>query len=173
MHQRIYYSNAKDTISVKKLLNIIDNVLLSDESKLSEEENQIKIKYEILLREENELKENLEKIAENFNSENDTKNLKLIKYFNSEQQLITENKGEIIDTNKLLNMQYQLNKNADLNILNEMFTISIEEKQIKINGFSLIYNFIDEEVNFINFLIQFKIRKNSNLFFLVGDALLI
>jgi hypothetical protein len=69
-----------------------------------------------------------------------------MKYCNNEQQYLIDNKNEIIDRNKLFTVQYQINENFDHNILNEMFKINIEEKQIKINGYSLIYNWIEEEV---------------------------
>jgi len=106
----------------------------------------LKIKYENLIKEENELKENIEKITENFDVEIEEKNLQLVKYFNSEQQFLIDNKNEMIDRNKLLNLQYLINENFDYNILIEMFKINIEEKQIKINEISLIYNWSEEEV---------------------------
>ena len=106
----------------------------------------MKIKYENLIKEENELKENIEKITENFDVEIEEKNLQLVKYFNSEQQFLIDNKNEMIDRNKLLNLQYLINENFDYNILIEMFKINIEEKQIKINEISLIYNWSEEEV---------------------------
>ena len=95
-------------------------------------------------------------MTDEFELEKNENNLKLMKYFNYEQQFLIDNKNEIIDRKKLKNIQYQINENFDFNILNEMFKINIEEKQIKINGYSLIFNCGEDEViiiiSFINFL---------------------
>ncbi len=114
------------------------------------------MKYENLIKEENELNNTIEKMTDEFELEKNENNLKLMKYFNYEQQFLIDNKNEIIDRKKLKNIQYQINENFDFNILNEMFKINIEEKQIKINGYSLIFNCGEDEViiiiSFINFL---------------------
>jgi hypothetical protein len=114
------------------------------------------LKYENLIKEENELNNTIEKMTDEFELEKNENNLKLMKYFNYEQQFLIDNKNEIIDRKKLKNIQYQINENFDFNILNEMFKINIEEKQIKINGYSLIFNCGEDEViiiiSFINFL---------------------
>ena len=88
----------------------------------------MKIKYENLIKEENELKENIEKITENFDVEIEEKNLQLVKYFNYEQQFLIDNKNEMIDRNKLLNLQYLINENFDYN--NIAITITNEDRNI-------------------------------------------